>query len=106
MLEEAAHAQLLKSHGRIEKTVYHEKKSRYVVRITCEQFYFFTELGRYTLALLGNYILVKIYIARGLGRNQLIVRFVSAARPNLELENPTFLGRKNEVSATDNMWLQ
>ena len=29
----------------------------------------------------------------------------SAAHPNLELENP-FLGQKNEVSATDDMWLQ
>ena len=38
-----------------------------------------------------------------LGSNQLIVWFTSAARPNLELENPTFLGRKNEVSATDDM---
>ena len=97
---------MLESHGRIEKTVYHEKKSRYVVRINCEQFYFFMVLGRYTLALLGNYILINIYIAGGLGHNQLIVRFASAACPNLELENPTFLGRKNEVSATDNMWLQ
>ena len=26
--------------------------------------------------------------------NQLIVRFAPAARPNLELENPTFLGRQ------------
>ena len=63
-------------------------------------------LGGYTLALLGNYILIKIYIAWELGRNQLIVQFASAAHPNLELENPTFLGRKNEVSATDDMWLQ
>ena len=36
--------------------------------------------------------------------NQLIVRFASAARPNLELKNPTFLGQKNEVSTTANMW--
>ena len=41
-----------------------------------------------------------------LGRNQLIFRLVSAARPNLGLENPTFLGQKNEVSATADMWLQ
>ena len=27
----------------------------------------------------------------------------SAARPNLEFKNPTFLGRKNEVSKTANM---
>ena len=39
-------------------------------------------------------------------RNQLIVQFASAARPNLELENQTFFGGKNEVSATDDMWLQ
>ena len=63
-------------------------------------------LGRYTLALLGNNILIKIYVACGLGRNQLIIRFVSAAHPNLELENPTLFGRKNEVLATDDMWLQ
>ena len=31
---------------------------------------------------------------------------MSAARPNSELENPTFLGRKNEVLVTDDMWLQ
>ena len=49
--------------------------------------------------------LIRGYVNQ-LGRNQLIARFASAARPNLELENPTFLGRKNEVSATDNMWLQ
>ena len=30
----------------------------------------------------------------------------SAAHPNLELENPTFLGWKNEVSTTVDMWLQ
>ena len=30
----------------------------------------------------------------------------SAAHPNLELENPTFLGWKNEVSTTADMWLQ
>ena len=40
-----------------------------------------------------------------LGRNQLIARFASAARPNLELKNPAFLGRKNEVSKTADMWL-
>ena len=31
---------------------------------------------------------------------------MSAARSNLGLENPTFLGQKNEVSATVDMWLQ
>ena len=36
----------------------------------------------------------------------LIVQFASAACPNLELENPTFLGWKNEVSTTADMWLQ
>ena len=35
-----------------------------------------------------------------LGHNLLIVRFVSAARRNLKLENATFLGQKNEVSTT------
>ena len=35
-----------------------------------------------------------------LGHNPLIVRFVSAVRPNLKLENVTFLGQKNEVSTT------
>ena len=29
-----------------------------------------------------------------LGHNQLIVWFASAARPNLELENPNFVGTK------------
>ena len=29
-----------------------------------------------------------------LGHNQLIARFKSATRPNLELKNPTFVGRK------------
>ena len=38
--------------------------------------------------------------------NQLIVRFTSAAHPNLELENLTFLGRKNEVLTTADMSLQ
>ena len=41
-----------------------------------------------------------------LGRNQLIVRFASATRPNLESENPTIWGRKNEVATTVDMWLQ
>ena len=40
-----------------------------------------------------------------LGRNQLIVWFVSSATsPNFELKNPTFLGWKNEISTTANMW--
>ena len=47
----------------------------------------------------------KIIAYAPLGRNELIVRFASAARPNLELKNPTFLGRKNEVSKTADMWL-
>ena len=34
------------------------------------------------------------------------VRSASAAHPNLELENPSFLGRKNEVSTTADMWLE
>ena len=98
---------LEKSQKDWENSVLWKKKSRYVIRISCEQFFdFFMVLGRYTLALLGNNILIKIYVACGLGRNQLIIRFVSAAHPNLELENPTFFGRKNEVSATDDMWLQ
>ena len=41
-----------------------------------------------------------------LGCYQLIIQFASAARPNLELENPIFLVRKNEVSTTADMWLQ
>ena len=42
------------------------------------------------------------------GHVHLIVQFASAARPNLELENLTFLRGENEVSATDgdDMWLQ
>ena len=47
-----------------------------------------------------------MFINSKIGHNQLIVRFASAAPSNLELENPTFLGQKNEVSATDDMWLQ
>ena len=38
-----------------------------------------------------------------LGRNQLIVRFASAIRPNLEFKNPTFTGRKNDISTTADM---
>ena len=42
---------LLESHGRIEKTVHREKKLRYVVLVSCEQFFnFFMVLGRYMLA--------------------------------------------------------
>ena len=47
----------------------------------------------------------KIIANAPLGRNELIVRFASAAHPNLELKNPTFSGRKNEVSKTADMWL-
>ena len=47
----------------------------------------------------------KIIAYAPLGRNELIVRFASAARPNLELKNPTFLGRKNKASKTADMWL-
>ena len=44
---------MLESRGRIEKTVYHEKKSRYIVCISCEQFfYFFMVLGGYMLYIL------------------------------------------------------
>ena len=39
------------------------------------------------------------------GCNELISQFTSAARLNLELKNPTFLGWKNEVSTTTDMWL-
>ena len=54
-----------------------------------------------------------IYVSRGrdmyeclviyLGCNQLIVRFASAIRPNLEFKNPTFTGRKNDISTTADM---
>ena len=47
----------------------------------------------------------KIIANAPLGRNELIVRFTSAAHPNLQFKNPTFLGRKNEVSKTADMWL-
>ena len=33
-------------------------------------------------------------------RLQSIARFESAAHPNLELKNPTFWGRKNEILTT------
>ena len=61
----------------------------------------------FTFSVVNLFLLVlfkKINLA--FGRNQLIVWSASAARPNLELENPTFLGRKIEVSATADMWLQ
>ena len=41
-----------------------------------------------------------------LGRNQLIVWFLSAVCFNLELKNPAFWGaKKNEVSTIADMWL-
>ena len=49
----------------------------------------------FTFSVVNLFLLVlfkKINLA--FGRNQLIVWSASAARPNLELENPTFLGRK------------
>ena len=41
--------------------------------------------------------------ALSLGRNLLIVQFVSATHPNLELKNLTFLEWKNEISNTAEM---
>ena len=41
--------------------------------------------------------------ALSLGRNLLIVQFVSATHPNLELKNLTFLGWNNEISNTAEM---
>ena len=41
--------------------------------------------------------------ALSLGHNLLIVQFVSATHPNLELKNLTFLGWKNEISNTAEM---
>ena len=56
------------------------------------------------ICLQNNKIAVIEEHFKSLGQhNQLIVWFASAARPNLELKNPTFLGRKNEVSTTANM---
>ena len=49
----------------------------------------------FTFSVVNLFLLVlfkKINLA--FGRNQLIVWSASAARPNLELENPTFLGWK------------
>ena len=40
-----------------------------------------------------------------LGQDQLIVWFMSATHPNLELENSIFLRQKNEVLTTADMWL-
>ena len=48
---------------------------------------------------------VKELLILHLARNQLIVWFVSAACPNLELKNPTFWGaKKNKVSTIADMW--
>ena len=56
------------------------------------------------ICLQNNKIAVIEEHFKSLGQhNQLIVRFASAARPNLELKNPTFLGQENEVSTTANM---
>ena len=61
----------------------------------------------FTFSVVNLFLLVlfkKINLA--FGRNQLIVWSASAARPNLELENPTFFGVENEVSTTADIWLQ
>ena len=41
-----------------------------------------------------------------LGQNHLIVPFASTSCPNLGLENVAFLGQKNEVLKTVDIWLQ
>ena len=40
------------------------------------------------------------------GRNHLIFRFVSAARPYLKLKSLTFLGQKNEIIRTETFFTQ
>ena len=56
------------------------------------------------ICLQNNKIAVIEEHFKSLGHHhQLIVQFASAARSNLELKNPTILGRKNEVSTTANM---
>ena len=45
------------------------------------------------LALINSHVLL-----------QPIVCFMSAACPNLDFKNPTFLGQNNEVLTAANMW--
>ena len=55
-----------------------------------------------------TYIVLFYYdkiLTFNLGHNQLIVPFTSAAYPNLELKNMTFLGWKNGVPTTTKMRL-